>query len=481
MLALVSTLIVYPQLTTRVREDERVDAPDEALSYLRNLYEIVGAKNANFNVAFAFTRQNTTERRRDRRTSTMHSSREDSEVEHDEQRGIVTKIANETSLYSRAHDFWAIVGWALNCAHVHAQRWKRWHLWLELMTETMFDDLAVRLRNCDAQSLQTAIQETLLTQYLDCESQGRAQKRRVMRAVFADASSKALAEFPEIWRNETKPPKPLEPDNARARKKLDFDEDEFADYLGLDIDEDGVGQDLNEEAAAITTQVRRSRSRRQADAFHEPTSIDEATGSIDPKSVSAGMPLRQRLISLLMTHSLATDMFFGTAECLGLLTEHIINLRLVDFAAYVLPTTDYLCPDANTSLVGTILKDLISNDAPVEPGHINLDGLINIYLPYAAVKPDAASNAKLSLCLESLLLMMGKSRREMGLKLESTPITKVNLLAAIADGCQARDDKTSRGAGRGSKKTDAKSEDDEAFKLLTASGQRMSFYVERCM
>jgi hypothetical protein len=65
-------------------------------------------------------------------------------------------------------------------------------------------------------------------------AQDRTGRRRLMRAIMADGSEKALNEFGEVFKNETKERK-NEADDLPGRKALNINKDKLGDY---DIRED---------------------------------------------------------------------------------------------------------------------------------------------------------------------------------------------------------------------------------------------------
>lgn len=142
----------------------------------------------------------------------------------------------------------------------------------------------------------TLLSESLIAQYCLSVGDGRAGKRRVMRAILANGCKKNLDEFREIWKNETKPPKEKKMEEMMPRKKIDFDKDEYADYMDMDESEEEE-EDLPS-APRASNSARQSRKRgRPSSATPDPDTDNEYSVSSDYGGYEA-VRLRQRLIAL---------------------------------------------------------------------------------------------------------------------------------------------------------------------------------------
>ena len=269
-----------------------------------------------------------------------------SEDEDDDVSKIKSTYANKDSLWTNADDFWSVVGWSFNCSVAHPHRWERWKLWLELMLDVLEADLEARTsdaakayRSGGNAAVVATLKDSLLSNYLSYIGEGRNNKRRMMRAIFADGNKKGLAEFGEIWRHETKPPKQKKDDDRSSkRRKLDLENGEFGDYFDNESDEE-----------SLESSVRRSRS---ATAFPTPhrsravseaeDSGDELSGMDSPSTSSApgiesfgGMDairLRQRMLALLTRYcSLNPHAFLDNEDLFDLFTEFLRPLPLAIF------------------------------------------------------------------------------------------------------------------------------------------------------
>lgn len=429
ILALTSTLIVYPPLTTRLQEHEEPVSTHSAATYLELLNNLVGPRAAGFSEAFRYADQDGLGRR-------PVSAESD-----DAFQAVTTKAANQYSLFAQAGDFWAVVGWAFNCAHAHPLRWERWRHWLDITLDILTDDL---LADSDPST-------SILNAYLDVDTQGRGQRRRILRAIFANGSKKSLDEFTEIWRNETKPPKKTGVETKP--KKLDIDADEFADYLDHDDE-----LDAEDESGFMIQGTNRTRAKRRS-AVH----ADDSPGSHTLDSI----PFRQHLIAAIVAHTLSTDLFMSSASFLDALVEQLVVLPLDVFTHYVQPRSPYLCPDAAASLITRVLRELISADAQLAltTDDCDIHALCNAYLPYAANKSDASSNAKISLGLEALLVLIVTEG-----SCAWTEATRAKSLAAVQKGVSARVARV--------KAAVKKNVDEPASRILEASGRRMIQFVE---
>lgn len=231
---------------------------NDALFLLRHVNAIVGPTNANFGAAFRFS-----DGRRDRRRRTGEGV-VDGDV--DDESKLRVDLATKGAVWNRAEDFWAVVGWAFNCSSQYPKRWERWRPWLQFMLDVLEDDLRERVRlsktsedGDDDTANASLFSESLIAQYLANMGEGRAGKRRVMRAILADGSKKSLDEFGEIWKNETKPPKSQKEElRPQKRTKINVDEDEYGDYMDQDDeDDDGDPPVSSDQTTSIRTSTRK--------------------------------------------------------------------------------------------------------------------------------------------------------------------------------------------------------------------------------
>lgn len=286
-------------MTNRAPSPDQIEAADEALFYLDHLNALVGPFNAGFSKAFHFSSASSSSRQ-DRRRARAASH--DSAESGDEDGKIQVALANHSSLWNQAEDFWHVVGWAFNCSIRHPKRWDRWKLWLPFMLDVLEDDLEERLAasRVKAEQGRSPVAASLLAQYLVNVGDGRAGKRRVMRAILADGSKKSLAEFPEVWKNETKDKHPPKDNHIPRTKKLDFDQGDFGDYMDVDMEDDDHVHDTGPQSTpGRSTRKRRNSSTPMSDEESAPPaqSTPEDFGGMD------SVLLRQRFMAL-VCHSL---------------------------------------------------------------------------------------------------------------------------------------------------------------------------------
>jgi hypothetical protein len=230
-IAVAATLIVHPQFTTRAKSEDDLRASDEALRFLRNLNTIAGPVNANLATAFTFRPLSVSRRRTPRRNAETPSTDDE-----DDDNELKSPFANEKSVFTQVDDFWQVVGWAFNCSLSWRKRWERWRLWLELVLSVLEDDWQERLRLSEQDGTETWVTESLIMQYLKAV-ESRTGRRRVMRAILADAQPRSMNEFGEVWKNETRERK-IKEEATLEQKKINLDEDDWGDYdIGEDEDE----------------------------------------------------------------------------------------------------------------------------------------------------------------------------------------------------------------------------------------------------
>ena len=225
---------MHPQFTTRAKSDDDLFVANETLKLLHNVNKAVGPIKADFATAFAFQSSNTSRHGKRRAAG--------SPPEEIENEGYIrSTFANEKSLFTQVDDVWQVIGWIFNCSIAWKSRWERWKLWVELFLEVVEDDWTERGKMANGSGSIEPLQQSLLAQYLT-RVRGRTERRRLMRAILTDGGKKALNEFPEIFKNETKERKLRVP---RERQELNLDQDQWGDY-DLDEEEDEFIEDANQ-------------------------------------------------------------------------------------------------------------------------------------------------------------------------------------------------------------------------------------------
>ena len=386
-IALVATLAIHPTLTTRAKSLDRIQAANIALRYLRLLLKHAGPVNGNLNEAFSFLGLGLISRRggngRRRTTSAgVNLSSNGSE-------GIDTELAKSGSLWARAEDFWQVVGWCFNCSILHQRRWERWSAWLTYMLEVLEADWDAREHGEGDESRE----RSLIIKYINSGTTTAGRHRKILRAVFADGRTKSVAEFGEIWHNETKELK-KDADIRKAAKKIDIEADNYGDYM--DDEDDGDLEDLPDEATPLPLE--------QPSQPHDSIpNVAEALGGME------SITLRLRLLSLLSKVSAVLPNEFTDLNTLyDSFLEHFRSLPLPAFFLLISPTAlRVFTPAAASSLAQYILRSLIAASAPL-PHNDNMsqDILETSYLPFAANTSSVVDNTRVSLCIETLLRLV---------------------------------------------------------------------------
>ena len=502
-LAIIATLAVHPTFTSRTTSKEKWEQAHAALRLIKLINKVIGPVNARLSEAFSFTKYDHRSSRNGRRD--VHSDEDDAAA----QRKANTPYATSESLWTRAEDFWHIVGWAFNCScleEMYASRWEYWSLWLDTMLEVLERDWRIRYSENECE-------ESLIGQYVGIIDVGQAHYRRVMRAIFANSGSKSRNEFREIFRNELKPPKS---DAAKFKKRqvdVKVDEEIYGDYLVNHSDSSSDDEPLATTTASKRSQRTRTPSSRRLTprtsnssirSTHSNMSLDDLTESTTSKSSTLGGPhslhLRLRLLHLLSHLAGAIpESFMELDELYILFVEFIRPLPLSIFQQIISPSTAAVYGvwsiDAQTTLCEFLLSRMLesaaststSKSAPSttatagtrfeeESKHITQQKLLRASAPWAASKPDVVSQAKASLLIESLLRL---------LLVRGKLVAKgADLKEAIVSGIQRRLERVIEGGevsrsrkrkGRGGDVVSQQEE--EAWKWLVESGERMTLLV----
>ncbi|OAP57151.1 hypothetical protein AYL99_07888 [Fonsecaea erecta] len=490
-IAVAATLAVHPTITSRTDSREKQNQANAALRLLRLINTLVGPVNADFASAFSFRKFDFRFTRRSPHRSIGEEGDAGGESDSvDGENEINTPYAHSQSLWTRAEDFWQLVGWAFNCAcrpGVHAARWDHYQLLLEFLVDVLEEDW--HIRNAAENS---SADESLLWQYIELSTGGHARARRILRAIFADGSQRSLNEFREIFPNELKKP---EKEHGKIKKRevdVNIYEDVFGDYEAED-DLDMFEDDEDDAASAGTgasgwprNRLRvRSRTpsstrvtpKSSAGSLHSAYATD---GENSPASRLGGpscLALRLRLLRLLTyvaSHptlmSTSPTTFPDLDELNILFVEFIRPLSLPVFAQIVLPTpSNPLGPTSLADLCEALLQRLLESSAPSIRSHVLLSKskLEQEYLPFAAAKDSVDANARVSVLLESLtrcLAQIGNLQRTR------------SLARAAAIGVKKRLCCVAENKGDGKKR---QGDDDLAREWLLESGERLTRVIEK--
>lgn len=385
-IALIATLTVHPTLTTRAKNLDQIQAANLALSYLRLVLSHAGPVHGSLNEAFTFTSLSLSSRRGG--SGRRRTTGEGMNPLADDNESINTELANMGSLWARAEEFWQVVGWCLNCSILHKRRWERWNAWLTYMLDVLEADWDAREHGEGDESRE----KSLIVKYINSGVTTAGRQRKILRAIFADGRTKPVAEFSEIWRNETKELK-KDTDVKKAEKKIDIEADDYGDYMQDEDDEDL--EDSPDDLSSSPEQLSQSR-----DSI---PNVADDLGGMD------SIKLRLRLLSLLSKVSaVLPDEFTDLNTLYDNFLEHIRPLAIPLFFLIISPSTlRVFTPAAASSLAQYILRSLIAASAPLPLNdNISQDILEHSYLPYAANTSSIADNTKVSLCVETLLRLL---------------------------------------------------------------------------
>lgn len=441
-LAFVATLAIHPTLTTRARSEGRVEEANLALRYLRLVLRTVGPVNANLYDAFLFTGLGASSRRGGSgRRRTVGDG--EAPIVDDLDR-IENDLAESEAIWARAGDIWQVIGWAFNCSVLHKKRWARWSLWLDYVVDVLQKDWEARgIRFDDGEALDQddddPREKTMIVRYLNHDEGTAGRERKIVRAIFADGEPKAAGEFTELWRNETKERK-KDADHKKIETKMDIEGDNYGDYMEEDKDSDL--EDVDPESADDAYQSRLDES--NSVALH--SDLAKPLGGMD------AINLRLRILSLLSTVSaVLPHSFTSLATLYDLYLEHIRPLPLPTFFLLISPASlRHFHPGAASSLIQYILHSMIASAAPLPTkDDLTQEVLEESYLPFAANTGSIADNAKVSLCVETLLRLMN-----LHLGLAWTP----RLQDAMEEGIDARENKAKKSGRKRSRGTGGENE-----------------------
>ncbi|KIV77647.1 hypothetical protein PV11_09434 [Exophiala sideris] len=484
-LALAATIAVHPVFTTRTYSREKWDQANAALRLLRLVHKTVGPVNADFAEAFSF-------RKYDFRSSRhggggVRFDDEDDDVSGNDDLGehgsnLNTPYAGLQSLWAGAEDFWQLVGWAFNCAclpGIHAARWNHYRLLLEFLVDVLETDW--HLRNAGTN---LSPEESLIWQYIELAAGGHARARRVVRAIFADGSTRSTSEFRPIFVHELKEPVAHDAKIKKREVDVDIENEIYGDYLAkddsdlsddADVASTGTGvsgrpsKRLRTRTGTRTPSARSSNNSLRSDYEDgEAAASSSATALGDPLCVSLRLRLL-RLLTFISSHpsltSTSPTTFPDLEDLFTLFVEFIKPLPLPVLTQVVL-TAQVFDPQTNTLLCESLLQRILENSAPAIRSNVLLSQskLEEEYLPFAASRNSIDANARVSLLLEALT----RSLAQLGVLKQSGALIKAvdrgveRRMSKVAD---LGDAKRRKKAGRG---------EEETWSWLVESGERLS-------
>ncbi|EAT78306.2 hypothetical protein SNOG_14435 [Parastagonospora nodorum SN15] len=444
-LAFASSLVVYPRATTKTHSKDAKKGSDAALRYLRCVHSTIdGPAYPTIRQAFRFPEEYSRRRARNHRSAaTSLSPRAADDVQH-----LAGDAANAESLWAQAEDFWQLIGWAFNCSILHKKRWDRWKPWLGIMLDFLEADWNFcQRRSKDEVDRDVILQESLLWHYIigHTATVNRATRRRIVKAVYANASPESLKDFTEVWEKETEGPKRRKEDEQFG--KVDFETGDMGGY-----DEDEEMHDVEEEPT-------------DDKGSDEDCDEEGLRGAIEQLGGADAIGLRQRLIALLTEVALSLpDEFTTTSDFFDNVLEDFIRLPSTTFK--VLISTSKLSGLPHVAFCANLLLPLVSGKLPsflyYEPTQQQLETNL---LTLKGTAQSFAMNFKISLILEQIFMYM--------MNQETVKATDA-LREAMEQGIEARQGVHGTGKGR---KGNAK-EELQARALLEACSERLLGMLE---
>ena len=236
-------------------------------------------------------------------------------------------------------------------------------------------------------------ENSLIIKYINSGVTRAGKERKILRAVFADGRVKSVAEFGEVWPNETKDLK-KNTDVKKAEAKIDIEADDYGDYLDEEDDEE-----LEEAAEDLSS----SPPKPHLQSEDSVPNVADDLGGMD------SIDIRLRFLSLLSKVSaILPEAFTDLNTLYDNYLQHIRSLPIAAFFLIISPVTlRHFTPAAASSLTQFVLRSLIAASAPLPPNdNVSQDVLEMSYLPYPANTTSMVDNTKVSLCVETLLRLL---------------------------------------------------------------------------
>ncbi|KAF2642887.1 hypothetical protein P280DRAFT_277826 [Massarina eburnea CBS 473.64] len=450
--ALASSLVAYPPITTKSTSPSAVKGADAALQYLRCVRNTIeGPAYKVIRKAFAFPEDRTRRRAPARNgNDSANPSPGAGDIEH-----LAVKPASAQSIWYLADDFWHIVGWALNCSVAHKKRWTRWKLWLDVMLDFLEADWDTCIKEAKEEEVnrEDVLQASLIWRYISSENPtSRSTRRRIAAAILATADKTARRNYVEIWKNETADPKPRDT-NINPTAKLDFESGQLGDY--------------NDDEDTATLDAPRSAAAREASVESDDSSIATSANAVDKLGGRDAVQLRQRLFALLTRVAYELPSQFTTPEdfCDNFTEQLKVKDMPISIFSVILSTSQ-LSNNVQLALHGNMLLLLV---APKVPNYFHRLPIQRDFeadlLHLRASSQSFADNAKISLILEQMFLYMISETL-----LEATG----KLRTALESGIEAR--QTVFGTGKGKKHS--AEEEEQGKEIMEATSERLLGLME---
>ncbi|KAI8951664.1 hypothetical protein F4801DRAFT_589513 [Xylaria longipes] len=458
-ISLLCSIIVHPDFTTRPKEPDWPEISLQSLVYLRDLLAVFGPVNAGFKESVLFGTSATSDL--DLESHAAH----DASLDADE-RGLVRlspRHGNDT-VWQRGRDFFSVVGWAFNCSFLYPERWQWWSRWLDFMLDLLEKDLEERykLDTENAPDDMPLLRSSILASYITQRSGRTADAVMwIMKALFADGNTASTSVFQEVWHREHKS-KSQRVLNKRKREKVNIDKGEYGGYL----DDESVHSSQASEPP--TPQKNRIKSAVAEEAVLETAYVET-------------IPLRQRLFSLVsyLCYGLGDASPIDFSSLYQKFEQRIKGLPLPVFSSFINNSTSALRIDQQIEMLQGVLFLFMPPGAlsprkvdrvRFEEGGISPAILERCFLPYPANTIEVEDNAKMSLLLENLLMIVWRHG-------ESDGGFSGQLGEAVRKGVEARREKINKKKtrGRGKGVSDAEM---EARNVLEASDVRLGWLAD---
>ncbi|KAJ5640645.1 hypothetical protein N7528_000270 [Penicillium herquei] len=440
-IALCVTFLVHPSTTTRAKTSEEQDASNLALRLLRILGTLVNPEDCRLGEAFKFTERTSRSGRR------HEPSGHNSGLQTDKPLNL--PMGTGDSLWSRAGDFWHAVGWAFNCSVLHPERWERWQVWLQYMCDIMQDDWAARVHKWEKRREERKngtggngkestrdeqnkhekedleiFRESLIFQFINSGSTS-GQHRRILRAIFADGGVKSVNEFGQVFKNELKSLRT--PEQAKKRdREVNIEMEEYGDYLAQDESDEELNRvndsgysPSNRESSSNPRKSKRTRRGTRSAGKGTPsqppekeTSLPHSEVGLAPMGGLGALKLRKQLLAILSNVSeRLPDQFMHWYDLYDMFVENISPLSLPIFQAIVSPSVlPVLSAAAQTTLCEKLLLGLRESSAPSsDEDFLTQSKLEKCFLPYGAASNTAVNHIKISILLESVIILLASS------------------------------------------------------------------------
>ena len=363
-----------------------------------------------------------------------------------EDNSLDLRFAGKESLFDRAEDFWAVVGWGFSCACAEVgygvdaekaralrKRWGAWRRVLRVMVEGLERDWAERVRGEEGEEKRERLRRSLVVRWLPSK-RGGAGYKRVVRAVMANGKGRLGMEWKEIWRDEGVSLKRIrerkEKKNVRKLVPLTKEEEKEArkreilegDSTEGEEEDDGDGNGVGDSKRNVDVDGDYTMAEASDLDISKPDSATSAWGGVE------AVLLRQRLLILLSSvchhqqwiplptlhdeltdHLLSPTPFSISLPSIRLFTALLVTNSSLSYTYLTTPPPShiYLHP-----LFSSLLRALLSSDAPSPLNYGALEDrgglispmvLITCYLPYRAKTGTLKDNHKISVLLEQLV------------------------------------------------------------------------------